>query len=180
MEPMISKPSSSVQSLSRVRLVATPWTAARQAFLSITNSWSPPKPMSTESVMPFNHLLLCHPLFLLPSIFASIRVFSNESAHPTPNAGVEEARGAFMAEGLLRCGPRRPQCPPHLPEDPSLHRGRQQSQQPGRGLQGPGRSRADSRWRRDAGFRRSRGLCRPVREGPGRPKEGGVRRENET
>ena len=57
----------------------TPWTAARQASLSITNSQSPPKLMSIESVMPSNHLILCHPL-LLPSIFPSIRVFSNESA----------------------------------------------------------------------------------------------------
>ena len=59
---------------------ATARTEARQASLSITNSWSPPKPMSIESVMPSNHLILCCPLFLLPSIFPSIRVFSNESA----------------------------------------------------------------------------------------------------
>ena len=72
---------SSVQSLSHVRLFATPWTAARQKSLSITNSWSPPKPMSIESVMPSNHLILCCPL-LLPSIFPNIRVFSNESALP--------------------------------------------------------------------------------------------------
>ena len=72
--------SSSVQSLSRVRLFATLWTSARQASLSITNSWSPTKPMSIESVMPPNHLILCRPLLLLPSIFPSIRVFSNESA----------------------------------------------------------------------------------------------------
>ena len=65
--------------ISRVQLFATPWTAARQASLSITNSRSPPKLMSTESVMPSNHLSLCHPL-LLPSIFPSIRFFSNESA----------------------------------------------------------------------------------------------------
>ena len=71
---------SSVQSISRIQLFVTPWTAAHQASLSITNSWSPPKPMSTESVMPPNHLILCHPLLLLPSIFPSIRVFSNESA----------------------------------------------------------------------------------------------------
>ena len=71
---------SSVQSLNRVRLFATPWTTACQASLSITNSWSPPKPMSIESVMPPNHLLLCCPLLLLPPIFPSIRVFSNESA----------------------------------------------------------------------------------------------------
>ena len=58
---------------------AIPWTAACQASLSITNSQSPPKPMSIESVMPSNHLILCHPLLLLPSIFPSIRVFSNKS-----------------------------------------------------------------------------------------------------
>ena len=71
---------SSVQSLSRVQLFATPWTAARQASLSITNSRSPPKPMSIDSVMPSNHLILCSPLLLLPSTFPSIRAFSNESA----------------------------------------------------------------------------------------------------
>ena len=71
---------SSVQSLSRVWLFATPWNAARQASRSITNSWSLPKPTSIESVMPSNHLILCHPLLLLPPIFPSIRVFSNESA----------------------------------------------------------------------------------------------------
>ena len=59
---------------------ATPWTAAHQASLSITNSQSLPKPMSIELVMPFNHLILCCPLLLLPSIIPSIRVFSNESA----------------------------------------------------------------------------------------------------
>ena len=71
---------SSVQSLSCVWLFATPWTTARQASLSITNPQSLPKPMSIESVMPSNHLILCHPLLLLLSIFPSIRVFSNESA----------------------------------------------------------------------------------------------------
>ena len=71
---------SSVQSLSCVQLFATPWTAAHQASLSITNSWSLHKLMSIESVMPFNHLILCHTLLLLPSIFPSIRAFSNESA----------------------------------------------------------------------------------------------------
>ena len=71
---------SSVQSLSRVQLFATPWTVAHQASLSITNSWSLPKPMSIESVMPSNHLILCQSLLLLTSIFPSIRVFSNESA----------------------------------------------------------------------------------------------------
>ena len=70
---------SSVQSLSRVWLFVTPWTTARQASLSIINSRSLPKPMSIESVMPFNHLIVCLPLLLLPSIFPSIRVFSNES-----------------------------------------------------------------------------------------------------
>ena len=69
-----------VQSLSRVRLFATPWTAARQASLSITNSQSSPKPMSIESVMPSNHFILCRPLLLLPSLFPNIRFFSNESA----------------------------------------------------------------------------------------------------
>ena len=66
---------SSVQLLSRVWLFATPWTAARKAFLSITNSQSLPKPMSIKSVMPSGHLILCHPLLLLPSIFPSIRLF---------------------------------------------------------------------------------------------------------
>ena len=60
--------------------LSTPWMAARQASLSITNSWSLLKLMSIESVMPFNHLIFCHPLLLLPSIFLSIRVFSNKSA----------------------------------------------------------------------------------------------------
>ena len=66
-----------VHSLSHVRLFVTPWTAAHQASLSITNSQSLPKPMSIESVMPSNHLILCHPLLLLSSIFPSIKVFSN-------------------------------------------------------------------------------------------------------
>ena len=70
---------SSVQSLSRVWLFVTPWTAAHQASLSIINSQSLPKLMSIDSVMPSNHLILCHPLLLPPSIFPSIRVFSNES-----------------------------------------------------------------------------------------------------
>ena len=71
---------SSVQSLSRVRLFTTPWTPARQASLSVTNCLSPPKPMSIKPMMPSNHLILCRPLLLLPSIFPSIRVFTNESA----------------------------------------------------------------------------------------------------
>ena len=70
---------SSIQPLSYVRLFATPWTAAHQASLSITNSWSLLKLMPIESVMPSNHLILCHPLLFLPSVFLSIRVFSNES-----------------------------------------------------------------------------------------------------
>ena len=71
---------SSVQSLSHVWLSVTPWIAACQAFLSLTNSQSSPKPMSIESVMPSSHLILCYPLLLLSSIPPSIRVFSNESA----------------------------------------------------------------------------------------------------
>ena len=74
-EPLIS----SVQSLSCVQLFATPWTAACQASLSITNSQSLLKLMSIESVMPSNHLILCLPLLLPPSIFPGIRIFSNES-----------------------------------------------------------------------------------------------------
>ena len=70
---------SSVQSLSRVQLFVTSWTAAHQASLSIINSWSLLKLMSIESVMPSSHLILCHPLLLPPSIFPSIRVFSNET-----------------------------------------------------------------------------------------------------
>ena len=73
---------SSVQLLSRVWLFVTPWIAAHQASLSITNSQSAPRPMSIESMMPSNHLILCHSLLLLPSVFPSIRVFSNESALP--------------------------------------------------------------------------------------------------
>ena len=69
----------SAQPLSRVWVFSTPWTAAPQASLPISNSWSLLKLMSIESVMPSNHLILCHPLLLLPSIFPSIRVFSNES-----------------------------------------------------------------------------------------------------
>ena len=71
---------SSVQSLSHVWLFVTPWTTAHQASLSITNSWSPLKPMSIESMMPSNHLILCRSLLLLPWIFPSIRVFSKEPA----------------------------------------------------------------------------------------------------
>ena len=77
---------SSVQLLSHVQLFATPWNAARQASLSITNSLSLLKVMSIKSVMPSNHLILCRPLLFLPSIFPSIRVFSNESAAATAAA----------------------------------------------------------------------------------------------
>ena len=70
----------SVQLLRRAQFFETPWTAAHQAFLSIINSWNLPKLMSIELVMPSNHLILCHPLLLPPSIFPSNRVFSNESA----------------------------------------------------------------------------------------------------
>ena len=76
---MVSVQFSSVQSLSCVQLFVTPWTAACQASLSIANSQSLLKPISIESVMPSNHLILCHPLLLLPSIFSIIRLFSNES-----------------------------------------------------------------------------------------------------
>ena len=83
---------SSVQSLSRVQLFVTPWTAAHQASLSITSSRDPPKLTSIESVMLSNHLILCRPLLRLPSIFPSIRVSSNESAlrirWPSQSTGV--------------------------------------------------------------------------------------------
>ena len=90
-----------VQALSRVRLFATPWTAARQASLSITNSWSLLKLVSIESVMPSSHLILCLPL-LLPSVFPSIRVFSNESAlrlhisHPGMGKSLKATDDNFM------------------------------------------------------------------------------------
>ena len=76
---VVQMPFSSVRLLSRVRLFVTPWTAAHQASLSITNSRNLPKPMSNKSVMPSSHLILCCPLLLLPPIPPSIRVFSNES-----------------------------------------------------------------------------------------------------
>ena len=76
---VINSRNSSVQLLSHIQLFGTPWTAARQATLSITNSQSSLKLMSIESVLPSNHLILCHPLFLQPSNFPRIRVFSNES-----------------------------------------------------------------------------------------------------
>ena len=77
--PALAVQFSSIQLLSHVQLFATPWTAAHQASLSITNSQNLLKLMSIESVMPSKHLILCRPLLLLPSIFPSIRVFSNES-----------------------------------------------------------------------------------------------------
>ena len=77
--PAAEETFSSVQSLSRVQLYVTPWTAARQVSLSVTNSWSLLKLMCIELVMPSNHLIFCHPLLLPPSIFPSIRVFSKKS-----------------------------------------------------------------------------------------------------
>ena len=82
LDPALRHKAVAVQSLSRVRLCAAPWTAAHQASLSITISQSLLKLMSIESVMPSNHLILCHPLLLPSSIFPSIRVFSNELAVP--------------------------------------------------------------------------------------------------
>ena len=79
---MFSAQFSLVQLLSHVRPFANPWTAAHQASLSIANSWSLPKLMSIESVKPSNHLILCHPLLLLPPIPPSVRVLSNESVLP--------------------------------------------------------------------------------------------------
>ena len=76
---LVSVQFSSVQLLSRIQLFMTPWTAEGQAFLFITNSWSLPKLMSIESVMPSNYLILCHPLLLSPSVFPGIRVMANES-----------------------------------------------------------------------------------------------------
>ena len=76
----LRKQDNSVQLLSHVQFFATPWTVVCQASLSITNFWRLLKTMSIESVMPFNDLILCHPLFLPPSIFPSVRDFSNESA----------------------------------------------------------------------------------------------------
>ena len=79
-DAMVQRCGGGVQSLSHVQLFATPWTAAHQASLSITTSWSLSKLLSIDSVMPSNHLILCHPLLLLSSIFPRIRVFSKESA----------------------------------------------------------------------------------------------------
>ena len=105
---------SSVQSLSHVRLFATPWTSAHQPSLSIINCQSLLKPMSIESVMPSNHFILCHPLLLLPSILPSIRVFSNGSALciSGQSIGVSDQHQSFQwtprADGLVGspCSPR--------------------------------------------------------------------------
>ena len=87
----------SFQSLICVWLFVTPWSTARQASLSITISRSPPKPISIESVMPSNHLILCHPLLLLPSIFPSIMVFSNKLALHIkwPSIGVSASKSVL-------------------------------------------------------------------------------------
>jgi len=97
---------SSVQSLSRVQLFATPWIAARQASLSITNSWSSLKLTSIELVMPSSHLILCHPLLLLPPIPPSIRVFSNESTLRMrwPSTGVS-ALASFLPKNTQGWSP---------------------------------------------------------------------------
>ena len=89
----------SVQQLSHVRLFVTPWTAACQASLSITNSQSLLKPMSLESGMPSNHLILCRPLLLPPSIFPSIRVFSNESVFFFMSGG--QSTGVSVSASVL-------------------------------------------------------------------------------
>ena len=91
---------SSVQSLSHVQLFATPWIAARQASLSITNSWNSLKLTSIESVMPSSHLILCHPLFLLPPIPPSIRAFSNESDQPRQH--IKKQKHYFAYQGLFK------------------------------------------------------------------------------
>ena len=123
----------SVQSVSRVRLFATPVTAACQASLSITNSWSLLKLMSFKSVMPSNYLILCRPLLLLPSIFLSIRVFSNESAlhirwskywsFSFSISPSNEYSGLifFRVDWLdLPCSPRDSQAPPPTPQFKSI------------------------------------------------------------
>ena len=84
----------SVQSLSRVRLFVTPWTAARQG--SLPNSRSSPKPMSIELVMPSNHLILCYPLLFLPSVFPSIRAFSNELALRIRQSNIEASAASSV------------------------------------------------------------------------------------
>ena len=98
----LSSEFSSVQSLSRVRLFVTSWIAARQASLSITNSWSLLKLMSIESVMPCSHLILCRPLLLLPPIPPSIRVFSNESSlHEVAKVPVHTMASSVLVRGRM-------------------------------------------------------------------------------
>ena len=89
-----------VQSLSRVQLSVTPWTAARQASLSFTISWSLLRLMSIEWVVPFNHLILCRPLLLLPTVFPSIRVFSNVSALRIPAVSAKLTTGKMHSSGI--------------------------------------------------------------------------------
>ena len=102
------KPSSqkkqSVQSLRHVQLFATPWTAACQASLSITNSRSLLKLVSIESVMPSNHLILCHLLLLLPSVFPSMRVFSNESAFTSGGQSIGVSASAVNIQDWFPLG----------------------------------------------------------------------------
>ena len=93
---------SSVQLLSRVRLFATPWTAARQASLSITNSQSLLKLMSLESVMPSSHLILCRPLLLLPSIFPSVTVFPRSQFFTSGGQGIGASASASVLQWLFR------------------------------------------------------------------------------
>ena len=125
---------SSVQSLSHVQLFVTPWTPAHHASLSITNSWSLLKLMFMESVMPSNHLILCHPLLLLPSIFPSIRVFSNKSAFSHQVAKVLSFSFSINPSngylGLIffridwfkfPCGPRNPQESSPTPQFESIN-----------------------------------------------------------
>ena len=92
------KESSSLQLLSRVQPFSTPWTAARHASLSISNSWSLPKLMPIESVMPSNHLTLCHPLFLLPSVFPSIRLLFQgvSSSNQVVKVGVSPSASVLL------------------------------------------------------------------------------------
>ena len=126
---------SSVQTLSDVQLFVNPGTAAGQASLSITNTWSLLKLMSIKLVMPSNHLIVCHPFFLLPAIFLSIRVFSNESVlhirrpkywsfrfNISPsNEPVHQFRCSVMSDSLQPHGLQyiRPPCPSLSPRVPS-------------------------------------------------------------
>ena len=128
---------SSVQSLSRVRLFATPWIAARQASLSITNSQSSLKLTSIELVMPPSHLILCHPLFLLPPIPPSIRDFSNEPMAPNPwlmslQVDKPEIQRPTQREDMWRWRKRlEPCCPkPKMPKIPDKHQKRVRQEKP--------------------------------------------------